>query len=152
LDEHDRKGERSDVIISWTLTALSKLTIRLKNCLDRVKEIVSAYTDHANVEIQQRACEYLEIFKEQWNEERSQIFEPILFRGHENMLVDQTQRAVQDDDDAVNEPVAQAKPAANDLDMFGGSSEPQTAAATPAMIDLDDMLGGVSSTPAATQG
>jgi len=30
LDEHDRKGERSDVIISWTLTALSKLTIRLK--------------------------------------------------------------------------------------------------------------------------
>jgi len=23
LDEHDRKGERSDVIISWTLTALS---------------------------------------------------------------------------------------------------------------------------------
>mmetsp|Transcript_17189 Transcript_17189/g.23191 ORF Transcript_17189/g.23191 Transcript_17189/m.23191 type:complete len:81 (+) Transcript_17189:1422-1664(+) len=51
LDEHDRKGERSDVIISWALTALSKLTIRLSNSLDKVKEIVSAYTDHANVEI-----------------------------------------------------------------------------------------------------
>lgn len=29
LDEHERKGKRSDVIISWALTALSKLTIRL---------------------------------------------------------------------------------------------------------------------------
>lgn len=36
LDEHDRKGERSDIIISWTLTALSKLTIRLKNANKRV--------------------------------------------------------------------------------------------------------------------
>ena len=52
LDEHDRKGKRSDVIISWALTALSKLTIRLQNSLAKVKEIVGAYTDHANVEIQ----------------------------------------------------------------------------------------------------
>ena len=50
LDEHDRKGKRSDVIISWALTALSKLTIRL-DCLAKVREIVNAYTDHANVEI-----------------------------------------------------------------------------------------------------
>ena len=79
LDEHDRKGKRSDVIISWALTALSKLTIRLTNCTDKVREIVNAYTDHANVEIQQRACEYLQILTEQWNEERGGIFEPILF-------------------------------------------------------------------------
>ena len=59
LDEHDRKGKRSDVIISWALTALSKLTIRLTNSTEKVREIVNAYTDHANVEIQQRACEYL---------------------------------------------------------------------------------------------
>ena len=51
LDEHDRKGKRSDVIISWALTALSKLTIRLTNSMDKVREIVNAYTDHANVEI-----------------------------------------------------------------------------------------------------
>ena len=91
------------MIISWTLTALSKLTIRLRSCLEKVKEIISAYTDHANVEIQQRACEYLEIFKDQWNDERQQIFEPILFRGHENMLVDSTQRQVKDDDDDATE-------------------------------------------------
>jgi hypothetical protein len=31
LEEHNRKGERSDTVICWALTALSKLTIRLKN-------------------------------------------------------------------------------------------------------------------------
>ena len=51
LDEHDRKGERSDVIISWTLTALSKLTIRLKGANKRVKDIIETYKDHANIEI-----------------------------------------------------------------------------------------------------
>lgn len=30
LDDHNKKGERSDTIICWVLTALSKLTIRLK--------------------------------------------------------------------------------------------------------------------------
>lgn len=36
LEEHNRKGERSDTVICWTLTALSKLTIRLKNIQQRV--------------------------------------------------------------------------------------------------------------------
>ena len=88
LDEHDRKGERSDVIISWALTALSKLTIRMPGCIEKVREIVQAYTDHANVEIQQRACEYLQILDSAWDSERQNIFEPILFQGTENMLVD----------------------------------------------------------------
>lgn len=30
LSDHNRKGERSDTIICWALTALSKLTIRMK--------------------------------------------------------------------------------------------------------------------------
>jgi hypothetical protein len=29
LDEHDRRGDRSDTIICWALTAMSKLTTRL---------------------------------------------------------------------------------------------------------------------------
>lgn len=88
LDEHDRKGERSDVIISWTLTALSKLTIRLKGANKRVKDIIETYNDHANIEIQQRACEYLQIFEKQWDDERNGIFEPIPFKGDEGMLID----------------------------------------------------------------
>ena len=101
LDEHDRKGERSDVIISWALTALSKLTIRMPNCIEKVREIVQAYTDHANVEIQQRACEYLQILTSDWDSERQGIFEPILFQGTENMLVDNvaSRAAGQDEED-----------------------------------------------------
>jgi hypothetical protein len=40
LEEHNKKGERSDTIICWTLTALSKLTIRLKTVTKRVQEII----------------------------------------------------------------------------------------------------------------
>jgi hypothetical protein len=29
LKDHNKKGERSDVIIMWTLTAISKLSIRI---------------------------------------------------------------------------------------------------------------------------
>lgn len=36
LEEHNKKGERSDTIICWVLTALSKLTIRLKNMSKKV--------------------------------------------------------------------------------------------------------------------
>lgn len=51
LEEHNRKGERSDIIICWALTALSKLTIRLKTIQSKVKEITEQYADHMNVEI-----------------------------------------------------------------------------------------------------
>lgn len=51
LDENDRKGKRSDIIISWALTALSKLSVRLPNVRDKVKELIEGYSDHANVEI-----------------------------------------------------------------------------------------------------
>jgi len=43
--------------------------------------------DHANVEIQQRACEYTQIFNDQWAEDRQVLFEPIPFKGDEGMLV-----------------------------------------------------------------
>jgi hypothetical protein len=36
LEDHNRKGDRSDTIICWTLTALSKLTIRLKTIHKKV--------------------------------------------------------------------------------------------------------------------
>jgi hypothetical protein len=36
LEDHNRKGDRSDTIICWTLTALSKLTIRLKSVQAKV--------------------------------------------------------------------------------------------------------------------
>ena len=81
LDDHARKGERSDTIICWVLTALSKLTIRLKTIQAKAKELIKSYTDHMNVEIQQRACEYLQLFDSKWDDERHGIFEPIPIKG-----------------------------------------------------------------------
>ena len=51
LDDNDRKGKRSDTVICWALTALSKLSIRLPGVHEKVKELVEGYFDHANVEI-----------------------------------------------------------------------------------------------------
>jgi hypothetical protein len=101
LEEHNKKGERSDTIICWVLTALAKMTIRLKDINVRVKEIIDQYTDHMNVEIQQRACEFLQIFDQQWedSDRADKIFDPIPFKGDENMLVDATGRAIMDEED-----------------------------------------------------
>ena len=87
LDENDKKGKRCDTIIMWALTALSKLSVRLPNIQEKVKELVDGYTDHANVEIQQRAFEYGKIFENQWSEERNSLFEAIPFKGDEGLLV-----------------------------------------------------------------
>lgn len=81
LDDHSRKGERSDTIICWVLTALSKLTIRLKTANLQVKKLIECYTDHMNIEIQQRACEYLQLFDHRWDQDRHGIFEPIPIKG-----------------------------------------------------------------------
>jgi len=99
LQEHNKKGERSDTIICWALTALSKLTIRLKGVDDRVKGLIEQFTDHMNVEIQQRACEFMQIFERQWDGQREGIFDAIPFKDEENWTVDVKGRAALDEDE-----------------------------------------------------
>jgi hypothetical protein len=67
-----------------------------------------------NVEIQQRACEFLQLFDRQWDEERVGIFEPIPFKGDENMLVDATNRAVLDEEEDSNQLFIAPNAAANE--------------------------------------
>ena len=71
LKNHDKKGERSDIIIMWSLTALSKLSIRIggmnasneannsAKIMERIRKCLIGFQDHINIEIQQRACEFL---------------------------------------------------------------------------------------------
>jgi AP-1 complex subunit gamma-1 len=100
LEDHNKKGQRSDTIICWTLTALSKLTIRLKTVKEKVHDIIEEFTNHMNVEIQQRACEFLKLFEGEWDSDRTGIFEPIPFKGDENMTVANTEsRPVFDDEE-----------------------------------------------------
>jgi hypothetical protein len=87
LDENDKKGKRSDTVISWTLTALSKLAVKLPQVKEKINELVDGYTDHGNVEIQQRAFEYRQLFEPVWEEERNGLFEAMPFKGDEGMTV-----------------------------------------------------------------
>ena len=137
LDEHDRKGERSDVIISWTLTALSKLTIRLKKANNRVKDIIQTYKEHANIEIQQRACEYLKLFEKQWDDERNGIFEPIPFKGDEGMLVDQRGRIVDEEDDHT----------VSQVPVMRTQERKQEVKQAQPLFDIDSMFGSAATTP-----
>ena len=115
LNNHDKKGERSDIIIMWSLTALSKLSIRIgsqtsmnpdnnsQSIQKRIRKSLKNYTNHLNVEIQQRACEFLHILEPKWDAERNGIFEPMPFKGDENMLVDAKDRAALDADEGDNQ-------------------------------------------------
>jgi len=43
LEENTKKGGRSDVVICWSLTGLSKLSIRLPDMKKRIKELVKGF-------------------------------------------------------------------------------------------------------------
>eukprot|EP00347_Sterkiella_histriomuscorum_P007654 403348089 len=154
LNDHNKKGERSDTIICWILTALSKLTIRMRGIQDKVKDLIKFYTTHMNVEIQQRACEFLQLFDSKWDTERVGIFEPIPFKGDENMTVDATNRPIFDDDDQENSNNNGSSNFNNGSDNFGSGQpkqkkavETSNAAPTDNMIDLDIILSGGYSQP-----
>ena len=71
LKDHNKRGERSDIVIMWALTALSKLSIRIgqqnpvkpenahSKIMERIKTNLKNHNNHMNVEIQQRACEFM---------------------------------------------------------------------------------------------
>lgn len=79
LRDHQKKGERSDIVIMWSLTALSKLSIRIGSQTpskeqngylkinERIKTALTTHNNHMNIEIQQRACEFLQILESKWD-------------------------------------------------------------------------------------
>ncbi len=131
LDDHARKGDRSDTIICWVLTALSKLTIRLKNISVKAKDLIKQFTDHMNVEIQQRACEYLQLLDKKWDDDRHGIFEPIPIKSDlesKGRLFDaQEDRPDFDDNEGDEEP----QPKANGLSKISSKAP---ASVTPASV------------------
>ena len=82
----------------------------------------------------------MQIFEDAWNEERQGIFEPILFQGTENMLVqDLGSRAVGQAEDDEEEKATSGGGMVNTL---GGPAVTTTAPASNPAFDLDSMLGG----------
>ena len=155
MNHYKDQDDKGDVIIQHCLVALSKLTVRFDSIKPQIREIISPYTESTNIEIQQRSCEFLKLFDDSWDKHRTDIFEPMPFLGNENMLVDATGRAINeegegddDEEDAVGasgkeevvESEAQVESGVFD-DVFGettGSSQ-QTPADT--YNPLDDIFG-----------
>lgn len=107
-DYGNGKVERGDIIVMWSLTALSKLSIRLGNdsLRPRIIENLKKFQGNANVEIQQRSLEFAQLLDANWDSERQTIFEPMPFKGDENMLVaDAANRAAMGEDDDPESPM-----------------------------------------------
>lgn len=160
MQTHARKQERSEVIIEYALTALSKLTVRYQGNKDQIKELIETYSDSIKIEIQQRACEYLQLFDPEWDNHRLGIFEPMPFSGTENMTVDANNRAVDDDGDDDEEPSPSQKRAMppkklkKDDDLIGDLLNTDVAVtneapATGGASGLEELMGlGLGAAPA----
>lgn len=157
-DYSNPKAERGEIIIMWSLTALSKLSIRLGQAgrgdwgevSTRILNNLKKYQGHPNVEIQQRSVEFIKIVGSEWDAERASIFEPMPFKGDENMLVDAKDRAAVGGDDDADEPDSGAQAAGGDGDvnnllMLGDASMATggaNAGGGGGLLDLDMMMGG----------
>ena len=74
--------DRNDIIVMWCLTALPKLSIRIGSAnpvnpensqsaiITRIKKNLEEFSSNSNIEIQQRACEFLAILSEGWKDLR----------------------------------------------------------------------------------
>ena len=93
---------------------MSKLSIRLKSQKDRIVELTEQFTDHMNVEIQQRACEFMQLLDPKFDADRPGIFEPIPFKGDENMTVDVANRRILDEEEGDSQLLVDTNQAAID--------------------------------------
>lgn len=155
MEFYKDKGDKGEVIIQYSMVALGKLTVRFPSMKHRIRLLIEEHADHPSVEIQQRACEFLELFDETWDEHRLGIFDAMPFQGDENTLVDNAGRAVRDEGEGdeddlthINKQDTQlkAQPSADDDDPLGdifgvgGDSVPETPADN--FDPLGDIFGG----------
>ena len=103
MNYYREKGDKGDIIMQYSLVALSKLTVRFKSMKPELKELIETWTQSSNIEIQQRACEFLQLFESNWDNYRAGIFEPMPFQGNENMLVDASERALKEEGEGDDE-------------------------------------------------
>lgn len=116
----------------------------------RINQIVDSYTDHANVEIQQRACEYLKIFNADWDEEREMIFEAVPQQDEDSSAMtfdnDAKDRKIFDDEDDEPQERKVRKDSKRKQNENFKQEQQQPVAADSGGLDLDDMLNTNSNT------
>lgn len=55
MNFYNNKGDKGDVIVQYSLVALSKLTVRFESMKGELRELIESCVHHPNIEIQQRA-------------------------------------------------------------------------------------------------
>ena len=101
-----------------------------------------------NVEIQQRACEYLQLFDKKWDDERHGIFEPIPIKSDlesKGRLYDAQEDRPDADGDEDEDETGIPRLSASTTNTVKTVPPAGTSASNGGnMIDLDDLLGGIS--------
>ena len=68
-------SQSSDLCKEYVLTCLAKLTVRAPDYREHFKKLLSSQSSALNIEIQQRACEYLQLLQDNWDPVRAPLLE-----------------------------------------------------------------------------
>jgi len=67
----------SELVKEYTLTCLIKLYTKFNRTKDKIRELIDSQTTSPSLEVQQRACEYLQLLDGDWDAIRGAILESI---------------------------------------------------------------------------
>jgi AP-1 complex subunit gamma-1 len=67
----------SELVREYALNALIKLYTKFLSSRDHIRALIDSQTTSAMIEVQQRACEYLQLLDGDWDDARASILEPI---------------------------------------------------------------------------
>lgn len=93
-----------ETTINFALVALIKSSIRLKTQKDKILQLIQSQTSSSSVEIQQRALEYTQILKSNWDSNRNKILNPIPVFDLSNLHSNETRSNSYNNINAYNSP------------------------------------------------
>lgn len=65
----------SDNVKEYALTALIKLSVKMPQAIQQIKKLLGFQVNALNIELQQRACEYLQMLESSWDNIRGPLLE-----------------------------------------------------------------------------
>lgn len=139
LQDVIRKPPNADKVASTHVLAagaLIKLVTRCPSEFDRIKKLLRRFECSLHVDLQQRACEFLELLRSEWDSSRAGILDRMPVPEKE--IAGAESRAVGDAS------IDEVPPSAGAGGGGGGAPAP---AGGKDLLDLNDLLGGPTETP-----
>ncbi|KAH8739618.1 adapter-protein complex 1 gamma subunit (gamma adaptin) [Cryptosporidium ryanae] len=79
-----------ETTINFSMVALVKSSIRLNSQKDRISQLIKSQINSTNIEIQQRAIEFLQIMNSNWDSNRKHILNPLPVFDLSNLISNET--------------------------------------------------------------